>query len=87
VGPCIGRARKAGMRRREVRAVRHLRAAQRCFRHPVRSAIDGLPVHKRAARGSGHRADVVRVGVVKIVVVQDIDVRDPRVVDVHVADI
>jgi hypothetical protein len=88
MGPCIGRAREAGVRRREVRSVRHLRAAQRCFGHVRRSAIDRLPVHKGVSRSRGDRTRLVRVSIVEIVVtVQDVDVRDSRVVDIHVAEV
>jgi hypothetical protein len=88
MGPCIGRAREAGVRRREVRAVRHLRAAQRCFGDVRRSAIDGLTVHEGVSRSRGDRTRLVGVSIVEIVVsVQGVDVRDSRVRDIHVAEV
>jgi hypothetical protein len=88
VRPCIGRARKAGVGRREVRAVRHLRAAQRCFGDVRRSAIDSLAVHEGVSRSRGDRTRLVCISIVEIVVtVQDVDVRDSRVVDIHVAEV
>jgi hypothetical protein len=86
--PCVRGACEAGVGRREVRTIGHLRAAQRRFRHPRRSAIDSLPIHKSVARSCSNGARLMRIPVVEIVVVvQDVDVGDPRICDIHIAEV
>lgn len=66
VAPEIGGTEGALPRRREIRAIRNLRVAQRSLGHMKRAATDRLSAGEGSAGGHGNSARVVGVGVIKI---------------------